>query len=199
LSFCGVNAHHQNGKAERRIKDVTEGARTALLHAIHRWPKAVNASLWPAALKNYVNLTNSLPTRFVPGKKQGKTKLPDQYDHSPISKLTGTEVEANLDDFHPFGLPVYILEQALQSQHSHNKWSDRSRVGIFLCHSPNHSSCVPLILNTQSGNVSPQFHCIFDDGFNSCKTDAHFQSLWQQKASLQNKRTEVETQDILPT
>ena len=35
LSFCGVNAHHQNGKAENRIKDVTTGARTALLHASH--------------------------------------------------------------------------------------------------------------------------------------------------------------------
>ena len=40
LSFCGVNAHYQNGKAERRIKEVTTGARTALLHAAHRWPKA---------------------------------------------------------------------------------------------------------------------------------------------------------------
>jgi hypothetical protein len=30
LSFCGVNAHHQNGKAENHIKDVTTGARTSL-------------------------------------------------------------------------------------------------------------------------------------------------------------------------
>ena len=51
LSFCGVNAHHQNGKAEKRIRDVTDGARTALLHAVHRWPNAINATLWPAALK----------------------------------------------------------------------------------------------------------------------------------------------------
>mmetsp|Transcript_15936 Transcript_15936/g.23133 ORF Transcript_15936/g.23133 Transcript_15936/m.23133 type:complete len:133 (+) Transcript_15936:837-1235(+) len=33
LSFCGVNAHHQNGKAKNRIKDITQGACTALLHA----------------------------------------------------------------------------------------------------------------------------------------------------------------------
>ena len=33
LSFCGLNAHHQNGKEENRIKDVTTGARTQLLHA----------------------------------------------------------------------------------------------------------------------------------------------------------------------
>ena len=51
ITFCGVNTHHQNGKAERRIKDVTTGARKALLHAAHRWPKAIHPSLWPMALK----------------------------------------------------------------------------------------------------------------------------------------------------
>ena len=33
LSFCGVNAHHQNGKADNCIKDVTYGALTAILNA----------------------------------------------------------------------------------------------------------------------------------------------------------------------
>lgn len=47
LSLCGVNAHHQNGKAENWIKDVMQGARTVLLHAAHWWPKAVAPSLWP--------------------------------------------------------------------------------------------------------------------------------------------------------
>ena len=45
ISFCGVNAHHQNGKAERRIGDVTQGTRTSLLHASHRWPAAIHVSL----------------------------------------------------------------------------------------------------------------------------------------------------------
>ena len=39
MSFCGVNTHHQNGKAENRVKDVTIGTRTLLLHAAHRCPK----------------------------------------------------------------------------------------------------------------------------------------------------------------
>ena len=85
LSFCGVNSHHQNGKAEESIMDVTEGARTSLLHAAHRWPKSMSPLLWPAALKNYVNLKNSLPTLFVPGGKDGRGKLPDRYESSPIS------------------------------------------------------------------------------------------------------------------
>ena len=35
ITFCGMNAQHQNGKAERRIEEITTGARTALLHASH--------------------------------------------------------------------------------------------------------------------------------------------------------------------
>jgi hypothetical protein len=73
LTFCGVNAHHQNGRAESRIKDVTTNARTALLHAAHRWPKAINAALWPAAVKHYTNTRNVLPTEFIVGAKHGRT------------------------------------------------------------------------------------------------------------------------------
>ena len=35
ITFCGVGAHHQNGIAERRIRDLTEHTRTMLLHASH--------------------------------------------------------------------------------------------------------------------------------------------------------------------
>ena len=45
ITFCVVNTHHQNGKAERRIKDVIEGAITDLLHLPHCCPKAINPFL----------------------------------------------------------------------------------------------------------------------------------------------------------
>ena len=151
MSFCGVNAHHQNGKAERRIRDITENARTSLLHAAHRWPKAIHPSLWPAALKNYVNLRNNIPTHVVKGSKQSE----DIFIDSPLSKFAGGEIKVNFKDFHPFGSPVYVLEDKLQASQSHNKWSDRSKVGIFMTHSPSHSSNVPLALNTRTANITP--------------------------------------------
>jgi hypothetical protein len=81
------------------------------------------------------------------------------------------------------------LEGKLQAQQSYNKWMDRSKVGICLCHSPDHASNVPLVLNTQTGNVSPQFfHCLYDNEFASCRRDAKFQSLWQRKAKFQAKK-----------
>ena len=46
------------------------------------------------------------------------------------------------------------------------------------------SSCasVPLILSTQTGLVSPQFHCVFDDHFETVKNEPNNTSLWQHKA-----------------
>ena len=38
LSFAGVDAHFQNGKAEARIRRLTEMTRTILAHARQRWP-----------------------------------------------------------------------------------------------------------------------------------------------------------------
>ncbi len=42
LSFCGVNAHFQNGIAERTIRDLSESARKQLLHAHACWLAAVH-------------------------------------------------------------------------------------------------------------------------------------------------------------
>ena len=52
ISFCGSNAHHQNGVAEKRIRDLQEAARTAMIHAKQRWPDAIESNLWPYALRS---------------------------------------------------------------------------------------------------------------------------------------------------
>ena len=135
-----MNAHHQNGKAERRIKDITTSGRTSLLHVSHRWPQTIDTPLWHMALKHYVNLRNNLPSNYKTGGNNGCYELPETFTDSPLSKFSGSENKVNLQHFHPFGSPVYVLEQKLQSQQSHKTWIDRSCVGIFLTHSPGHFS-----------------------------------------------------------
>ena len=71
IIFGGVNVHHQNGKAERRIKYITTGARATVLHASYRCSKAIYASLCPMALKHYVNFRNNLPSTYLTGGKDG--------------------------------------------------------------------------------------------------------------------------------
>jgi hypothetical protein len=61
LSFCGINAHFQNGKAEKKIRDLQDAARTYLLHAIRKWPKAITINLWPHALRYANDVNNSVP------------------------------------------------------------------------------------------------------------------------------------------
>jgi hypothetical protein len=50
LRFCGTNAHHQNGVAERAIQTFSSLARAMILHASVHWKDGVDASLWPMAV-----------------------------------------------------------------------------------------------------------------------------------------------------
>jgi hypothetical protein len=45
LTFCGLNAHFQNGIAERSIWDLSKSARKQLLHSRAQWPAAVHFAL----------------------------------------------------------------------------------------------------------------------------------------------------------
>ena len=168
VSFCGVNAHHQNGIAERRIKDLRESARSMLLLAKHNWPTAITENLWPFALR-HASLIRRNSARTTA--------------HSPLGLFAGvTSVTPNLSSFHTFGCPTYVLDNALQQQHSQKtQWTERSRVGVYLGHSPDHASSVALILNIDTGHVSPQFHIKPDDAFATVSHNPLLQtpSKWQ--------------------
>jgi hypothetical protein len=45
LNFCGTNAHHQNGVAERAIQSIRKMERYMTLHAIVHWKDGIGASL----------------------------------------------------------------------------------------------------------------------------------------------------------
>jgi len=85
-----------------------------------------------------------------------------EENFAQTSQLTG----ARLEHFHPFGCPAYVLDARLQGGVSKvPRWEPRSRLGVYLGHSPHHAGSVALILNLTTGHVSPQYHVIFDDDF----------------------------------
>ena len=113
LSFCGVNAHWQNGLAEKRIRDLQDLARTMLIHANHRWPEAITPNLWPYALRMANDVLNSTPMSRV--------------GDSPLNAFAGSKVAINPRHFHTFGCPAYVLDDHLQAQHKIRRWDSRTR------------------------------------------------------------------------
>jgi hypothetical protein len=59
-SMCGVNAHHQNGVVERRIRQLQDMTRTSLLQAMMHWKDAITAKLWPYALRKLCDSLNKI-------------------------------------------------------------------------------------------------------------------------------------------
>jgi hypothetical protein len=66
---------------------------------------------------------------------------------------------------HVWGCPAIVLEPQLQNNKKLPKWNRRARVGQFLGYSDEHSSLVANVRHLLTGYVSPQFHVIFDDLF----------------------------------
>ena len=137
ITFCGVGAHHQNAIAERAIKELTLAGRTLLLHAKRHWPEMITTMLWPFALKMAAERQN-----FIRIDDEGRTAA---------AKFSGIDMPLELRHHHTFGCPVYVLDGRLQSGGgSVPKWEPRSRMGVYLGHSPVHAGSVALVLPLQS-------------------------------------------------
>jgi hypothetical protein len=155
LTFCGVDAHHQNGIAEHSIRTVTDYARTMLIHAMIPWPEIIQESFWPFEIQLAIDIHNSTPS------DSGVT---------PLEIFSDTKNHNNpLLHMHLFGCPIFVLEPTLCQNHKIPRWKPRLRVGVYLGHSPDHASSLPLVYSTTTGLVSPQFHVVFDDKFSTVK------------------------------
>ena len=100
LRFCGVNAHHQNGVAERSIRTVSDMARAMMLHASIRWKDGIDSTLWPMATDYAAYIYNHMP---------------DRNGIAPADLFTGSQFPRHkLKDLHVWGCPVYVLDPTLQ-------------------------------------------------------------------------------------
>ena len=105
---------------------------------------------------------------------------PQQKDgKSAMELFCKTAVTLKVAKFCPFGCPFYILNSDLQASKKIDKWYSRARVGIYLGKSPRHARTVALVLNVQTGLVSPQFHIKFDDLFKTVPELAGRDISWQ--------------------
>ena len=185
LTFAGVGAHHQNGVAENKIRQLQSQGRTMLIHAAKRWPSAVEANLWPYAVRMANESSNELPSLAF---KDGRT---------PLQAFAGSRATTNPRFWQPFACPVYVLDDSLLSAGGiKGKWKERSRVGLYLGRSPTHARSVALVLNLQTGLVSPRFHIAFDPSFQTVKRT--FEGLpleikWQQAAGFRASSKSMST------
>ena len=167
IFFSGVGAHFQNGVAERSIKQVVETARAMMLHASLHWPDAFQEDLWPFAMDHACWLWNNTPSR--------------ESGLSPFEVLSGSVDNCKqISRSRVWGCPAYVLDPKLQDGKKIPKWKPRSRGGMFLGFSPEHSSTVALILSFQSGYVSPQYHVVFDELFQTvyCAGETNNSTTW---------------------
>ena len=104
LTFAGVNAHHQNSVAERRIGLLQHMARTMLIHANRRWPDAITTNLWPYAIRMANDAINATPNFNL------------ENSATPIEVVAKTKIASNPKHWHHFGCPVYVLDNDLQGR-----------------------------------------------------------------------------------
>ena len=152
MSYSGVGAHGQNGVAERAIQTVVTSARTMMLHQALLWPEHFDMRLWPFALDQAAYLYNHLPNKFSPV--------------APLEIFTGSKLDSSiLRNEKVWGCPAYVLDPKLQDGKKLPKWDPQTRQGQYLGKSSSHASSVGLIRNLRTGYISPQFHVVYDNLF----------------------------------
>ena len=159
-SFSGVGAQHQNAKAERAIQTIMWMARSFMLHVSLHWTErgVDDVSLWSFAVKHAAWIYNRLPNRV-----SGLT---------PLELLTKTKADhRDLLRTHVWGCPAYVLDPSLQNNVKIPKWNQRARLAQFVGFSEQHSSLIANIRHLGTGRISPQYHVVFDDLFQTVFSD----------------------------
>ena len=110
ISFCGVNAHHQNGIVERHIRKITESSRTMLLHAERLWPEAISPILWPFAIKYAAHIHNNLSL------KKERIRSNDFLARIQLKALI-YRIFTHSDHLALFSIPSNILQNGILAHH----------------------------------------------------------------------------------
>ena len=159
IRYSGVGAKWQAGVAEGAIRIVVSRARTLMIHAALHWPEEEDETLWPLALSHAAHLYNHTPS--------------DINGIAPIEVFTKTLSDHQaLRNAHTWGSPLYVLEPRLTSAGGKiPKWQPRSRRGQYVGVSPKHAENIAVVRNLRTGYLSPQYHVVHDDEFETVYSD----------------------------
>jgi hypothetical protein len=157
IHFSGVNAQWQNGLVERSSGTLCAAARSMLNHAISRWDKTITAERWPFEIQHAATMYNTTKWRS------------HDYVISPWEQFTGERSKLDQTDMHPLLCPVYVIDQQMQEGTSPPKWTKRTTQKIYVGHLHRYSKSVPMVWDPKTKLVSPQFHVMFDDNFDTVK------------------------------
>ena len=127
IKYCGVNAHFQNERAEKAIRDLQTMARKMILHAKGRWPEAIHLSLWPYAFQMAVHVHYNVPNAV------------DVSSH--LEAFARISVYPKSSHYYTFGCPTYMLTTESEQKRA-KKWEGRLVLGIYLGPSPHHAGSV---------------------------------------------------------
>ena len=119
------------------------------------WPQMVDQMFWPFAIKAAAERINSLHI--------------DTEGNTPESKFHGINIDnIPVKSYHTMFCPCYVLDSRLHNAGSIGppKWEPRSKICVYLGHSPFHAGSVALVYNPSTGYVI--IHTV-DNLFVSCR------------------------------
>jgi hypothetical protein len=68
---------------------------------------------------------------------------------------------------HPLFFSVYVLDRRMQEGTSPHKWTKRTTQKVYVGHLHHYSKSVPMVWDPKTILVSPQFHVMFDENFDT--------------------------------
>ena len=128
--------------------------RNVLVQSYFDWTYhgADNTPLWSFSVKHAVWLHNHFPN-YLSGITPLELRTSNKADHR------------NLIISHVWVCPVFVLDPKLQNDQKIPKWNRRSILGQFIGFLEHHSSLIASILHINTGQISPQYHVVFDELF----------------------------------
>ena len=149
MSYSGVGTHGKNGVAERVIQTVVTSARIIMLHQALLWTEQFDMRLWSFALQYAAYLWNHCPNV--------------DSGIAPLEIYTGSTLDQSiLRNEKIWSCPSYVLDPKIQDG---KKLPPRTRQGQYLGKYAYRASSVGLIRNLRPGYISPQFHVLHDNKF----------------------------------